>query len=462
MSITPIGIVYIFILILLIKKNKFIPLILFCLSAELFIEIGYVISFDAFSMNYRTISEIFLGVYSIKIISHNKKRIKELFLPFTISLFIPIVLLWIFPSEQLASTINVTWDMVLTGYRLEHPVVNSFVLQQTLQFLIELIICSAIYKTFQLKDYENLINSFSNIINLFLVIGIVEFLAKNLFGCNESWGNMIEMFFGKSTSTIYDARLRGVNYELTLFTKEASHYAYCLTIMLLVKIAHNINARKKYLFDKWMLLNIVLLLFSMSFSSILFGSFLLIVLILYRWYIIKPKSVKVEKIIIFIGVLFLLGSLSSIVSGLSDTGFFSRRILSAIQEVNIVTTDQWETSTESLEWSNRVRMLSVFKTVMLFFYRPIFGYGLGAVCSHGATSMLLSGIGIIGTYLWSKIYFFSNTYKRVFGINNRIYLLSFIMFMSINMLNSLGLRPFYELSAIVVAICLNFIFKRQK
>lgn len=462
MSITPIGIIYIYIFVQLIWKGKFIPLILFCLSAELFIEIGYIVSFGAFSVDYQIIPEVFLGIYSIKIVLNAKKRVKELILPFIISLFIPIILLLLFPSEQLASTINVTWDMVLKGYRLEHPVVNSFVLQQTFQFLIELLICCAIYKTFQLKDYQKLINSFSNIVNCFLVIGLVEFLVKNVFGMSEFWGNMIEILFGKSSSTIYDARVRSGNYELTLFTKEASHYAYCLTIMLLVKVAHNINARKNCLFDKWTILNVVLLLFSMSFSSILFGSFLLIVLILYRWYIIKPKWVKLEKMLIFIGVLFLLGSLSSIISGLSDSGFFSRRILSAIQEVNIVTTDQWKTSTESLEWSNRVRMLSVFKTIMLFFYRPIFGYGLGAVCSHGATSMLLSGIGIVGTYLWSKIYFFSNTYKRVFGENNKIFLLSFIIFMSINMLNSLGLRPFYELSAIVVAICLNFIFKRQK
>lgn len=461
MSITPIGIVYFFVLILLIRKNKFIPLVLLCLSAELFVEIGYVISFGSLQINYGKISEIVLGIYSIFII-YNNKQIKEQFFPFIMSLFIPIILLLIFPSEQLAATINVSWDMVLNGYRLEHPVVNSFVLQQTLQFLIELLICSAIYKTFQLKDYEHLISIFSKIINCFLVIGFVEFLAKNLFGCNESWGNVIEMFFGKSTSTIYDARVRGGNYELTLFTKEASHYAYCLTIMLLVKIAHNINARKKYLFDKWILLNIVLLLFSMSFSSVLFGLFLFLVLLLYRWYVIVPNSIKVEKTIFTIVIIFLLGSLSSIISGLSDSGFFSRRILSAIQEVNVITTNEWETSTESLEWSNRVRMLSVFKTVMLFLDRPIFGYGLGSVCSHGATSMLLSGIGIVGTYLWSKIYFFSNTYKRVFGISNRIYLLSFIMFMSINMLNSLGLRPFYELSAIVAAISLNFIFKRQK
>lgn len=152
MSITPIGIVYFFVLILLIRKNKFIPLVLLCLSAELFVEIGYVISFGSLQINSGKISEIVLGIYSIFII-YNNKQIKEQFFPFIMSLFIPIILLLIFPSEQLAATINVSWDMVLNGYRLEHPVVNSFVLQQTLQFLIELLICSAIYKTFQLKDY---------------------------------------------------------------------------------------------------------------------------------------------------------------------------------------------------------------------------------------------------------------------------------------------------------------------
>lgn len=441
--------------VLLFKKNTHSNLFAYCFCMELFVEIGYAVNLGGYPVNYRTIAEIVLALYCL---FNFKYYITKQYVYYLILLFLPIFLLLVFPSNELVSTIDVTWDNVLRGEKsLSNPRVNSFVLQQTFQFVLEFIICISILQHYRKNDYVMLLNKLSKIVNIFLVVGLVEFVARNFLGLNESWGNFLENTFGTSSSTIFESRLRGSTYELTLFTKEASHYAYCLTIMLLIKISSNIMNRKK-LIDKWVAFNIMLMVFAMSFSVLLFGLFLIFVILHYRWDVIKPKSIRTEKIFLIFAIFTFGLYISAFMAGLSEDNFFSRRILSAIEEINVVTTDEWKYSNTSLEWSNRVRMLSSYQTILTFLHRPLFGYGLGAVCSHGATTMLLSGLGVVGTYFWSKTYFFSQYLKKNFGKMTNSYKYSYFMFMGVNLLNSQGVRPFYELSAIVVIISLTFIF----
>ena len=69
--------------------------------------------------------------------------------------------------------------------------------------------------------------------------------------------------------------------------------------------------------------------------------------------------------------------------------------------------------------------------------------------------MLLSGIGIIGTYLWTKLSFYASNLSIQ---NKKYYTLGVIVFLIINLLNSMWLRPFYELSVLIWMISLNIIF----
>ena len=104
-------------------------------------------------------------------------------------------------------------------------------------------------------------------------------------------------------------------------------------------------------------------------------------------------------------------------------------------------------------------MLSVFETLKLIIYRPIFGFGTGAVTSHGSSSMLLAGVGILGMLFWFKVVF----YGKISGFNNKYlyksgYLGVISIWFMINMLNSMGLRPFYEMSALILVLVFRNLF----
>ena len=117
---------------------------------------------------------------------------------------------------------------------------------------------------------------------------------------------------------------------------------------------------------------------------------------------------------------------------------------------------------DSLDWSNRVRLLSIYQTILAFLHRPLFGYGVGAVCCHGATAMMLAGCGIVGVYYWAKFYFFSRTIQTKFHPNKKGYLISILVFLFVTVFYSNGVKAFYELSAIMLVICFSVIFTQRK
>ena len=466
MSITIAGILFFVYLIYLLLEAKltFYNLFVFTLFCEMYIEIGYAIQIGGF-INYRTIAEFVLFLFCLNNINLRAipNRILVAYVTLMIALVIPVLQLFFFPSDQLVAIVGNEWDKILVeGASPKHPVLNGYVVQMLIQFGIQGIVLVYMLTNFEKISYLRLMCKIDQMINCMLILGLLEFVIVSVFRQNELWGTIKLGVFGFSEGTYWTNRMRAGLYELTLFTKETSHYANVLLYSFFFKSAYNLVIKKRII-DKYLILNFMIMAVGMSFSSLLCAFCIFVVLMAYRWRILRPSTRRYEQTLIMFSILFLLVLFSTIISTLNSEGFFSRRIVSLIEEIDIVTSNMWMLpGVDSLEWSNRVRLLSIYQTLLAFIHRPLFGYGIGAVCCHGATAMMLAGCGVIGLYVWSKFVFFSQPLIKIYRPEKVGYLISFLMFLFVTIFYSNGVKAFYELSAIMLAISFCVIFSKRK
>ena len=457
MSTTPAGIFFLLLALFLFlkRRNTLMNLLLLCATADLFIEMGY--SFIIMGTSFTHYDFCLFCLFSYCFLGFCKRTFRPTKTLFTLNILyvLPIIILLVFPSDVLiADSFRVTWDDVLSGASPVHPAITNRVLKYTLCFIFSSFIAYSIFVKFSWDNYRCFIIRFSKVINVFLFLGIIEFVLKNVLGNISLWGNVTEFFFGESSSTVFEARLRGNSYELNLFTKEASHYAYTLFLCLVVKLTSNILIGKPHGLSLSIFVCMFLMVLSTSFSTVMFLSAFWIIYLLYRWYVLCPKTMRYEKVALFITAVF---GFSSVVAYLSanDDAFVIGRFLNFM--------DNWEfyfdiNNTLTLgDGSTYVRIMSVMQTFFAFGQRPLWGFSLGALACHGATAMFLSGIGIVGVYYWTKFYFFTFSIYKARNGHKYIYLALILIYFLVNLLNSVGLRPFYDMSLITVIVCYNII-----
>lgn len=461
MEITPIGFLFLLVILFLLcrKKHQFENLIVLCVITEIFIEMGFVFSVGTSTFFYSALIEDVIVIYSLFHIPSIRKRTDKTWGILIICYFVPVVLLALFPSNELVTPSGVRWDdVVFEGESLTRPVVNGTVLKMTTKFSIYTVMAIYANATFTTHHYQRILHKLSIGMKFFLILGIAEFVIKNILDGNTIWGHTLETLFGTSEFTVYEARLRGGTYELNLFTKEASHYAYALFLMPIIILADNLIQGKKNGISLSIFICIILSLISTSFSTLLFVFAFFYIFLLYRWGIQKPKTMKIEKILLTIGIIVVLSFTTIILTMYSD-GFVTGRLLNLTENFSdFATTDVQYRGNDSGDSSTQIRTLSIIQTLLTFLSRPVFGVSLMSTSSHGATSLLLEGIGIVGVYFWTRCYFFLCPLKQVLTPQKTLFLLSIIIFFCVNLLNSLVLRPFYELTAYTMAICFIFIF----
>ena len=464
MSINIFSILLLIVIVWIIIKNrglkkKLLNMTLLTVFLELYVEMGYFINIKGTLISYRTIGEMFLLFISIlSLVKLHKIKINKNVFFLICIIIIGIINLILIPAKVKTANGNISWDDFIMGQSFEYINFNFFVVQEALQMIVFIINVLAIYNIFEKEDYKEMLIKFSRIIKIILIFGLVEFVIKYILHSNI-YNEISNIIFGKAEASVLVLKERGTGYILQGFTTEASHYAYVLMVSTIILFASNQMTNKE---KKWIGICIFLMCTSMSFSSILFVFGLSVIYILYRISNTKTNKIKIIKIfLIFLIILIMMGivifNFSNIFNNLSENNFLQRRLKSLIQEIELIFNGEWTTSTESLEWSNRVRLVSSFETLRLIKYRPLFGLGIASVTSHGSTTMLLAGIGVLGSYFWTKYIFFSLK-NNLCNVNRIYYDLAIVTWFLINMLNSMGLRPFYELSSVFLMEAFIIIF----
>lgn len=435
------------------EKNKFFYLIPLTFFYESYLEVGYFFRIGSTEVGYSFIYNLFLFVYLIVFFA--KKRIqKSLFyqgLVLILSILIGNFLLIIFPTLVRTANINISWDEKVIKPDLVFETIHatSFNILNIFYAINYVLLFFAILIVFRRDKYKLIISSMNRLVNVILSIGIIEVIIKYIFK-SDIYNAFLNFIFGISSSTYLKITNRGNGFLLQGFTQESSHYVYVLFILFFLTFSSFVLSRKKN--DLYKILIIIFLLAtSMSFSSLIYMIAILNIIML--WIFRRSNSqrkifVATFQIILFILLLFIIiNILPPFINKLDVTGFWGRRITSLFEEISMVTSGNWKYSSTSLEWSNRVRILSIYENLRIFLIRPVFGFGLGSVTSHSSTSMLLSGAGIISVFLWIRFNFLFKKIKKTYE-----YTIVIIIFLIVNTFNSLALRPFFDISAILFSL----------
>lgn len=448
-------------------KEFYMKLLMITLINECFIQMGYFIRIGTAEISYRTVCELLLLCISVLLIF--KIKINRSNFKFSLN-FLAICIFGILhiiiqPSNILAANINVSWDDYLSvGEQFEKIHFVPYISLEFFSMFIFIISIMTIYSLYTYEELNNFLWKFCKWSKVMLIIGCIEAITKYIFNSNL-YNSFCNFIFGVSYATNLEITSRGSGLILQGLTKEGSHYIYVLFIIIIAIYTEYKNKRENK--NKlYLIISVALGVLAMSFSLLLFG--VGIILMGYFYWIRSSSTVQIKLlkkflliicVIVVIFLIILMGT--SLINGMSTNinNFWSRRIVSVFEELQLIFSGRWKTATTALEWSNRSRLLSVFETLKLIIYRPILGFGTGAVTSHGSSSMLLAGVGTLGTLCWFKVVF----YGKISGFNNKYlyksgYLAVISIWFMINMLNSMGLRPFYEMSALILVLVFRNLF----
>ena len=463
MDFTPLGFVYILLIgvILIFRRDLFFSMFLLYLVSSVFLRMGYVFSFGNTFVDFEGITLFILVVYSLVCYAAPRKSVSRWWILLVCSYIIPIVLLTIIPSDILVAGFGNMWDLVLAGSAsLSHPKITNFVLGTSLKYILTTFIVLYIYRHWKSNDYKQLVSRFVLIAKLFLILGVIELLAKNIFHYNAEWGEMLLWMFGERESTIYEGRMRGNTYELNLFTLEASHYAYILFVICIAFMANNIMTKKKRIVDMFVIVAVLLMLMSTSFSVAYILPSLILFYLLYRWYVAVPSSATFEKVVVIGCIIIISLSASSILAAQSD-GFVERRFINFVENFSGFTDTEVSFGAQLGDGSTQVRMIATIQALMAFSHRPIFGYSLMTVHSHSALPTYLAGVGIFGLICWIVFYFYKTPlYKYLHPIKS-VYILAIIILLITNLLGG-DRHIFSGAILILIVICFNYIYSGKQ
>lgn len=467
MELCPAGIICIIISIVIILRNKdfFFNMVIFAAVMQIFFGKGFFVKIGETALALENLPFLILAAYSF---AHFKfdmaKQIQQNMLTLLCCYCLSLLLLAIFPSDAWVATGNVQWDdIVFEGATPLHPTITSYVIQTTIKFISCLFIYLFIYNCWKKDDYKKILDKLSHIANYFLILGIVEFVVKNLLRLNDTWGDLCRIIFGEAKNTVYAGRLRGFFYELNLFTREASHYAYSLFCVAVIKYADNIVNNRKKKVDNWILLCFVLMLLSTSFQSVSLILTFSFIFFSYRWGILRPSTMKAEMIVT--GVLILFLSLSSFALSFSEDSFIGNRINIMIDNFDSYFTfdiafNHIDTHGDG---STFIRLLSIMQTFKLFLERPFFGYSLGTLTCHGATAAFLSHVGVVGFICWLNYYMLKCPLFKKIAPRVLPFFIGMMSYLICNFFGgAVGTSSFYLMMPLVFSVSFCFIYQKHE
>lgn len=462
MGFSPAGILYIsFIFYLIVSKRHFFAhLVFLCVVTEMFLQMGVIVKIGNYTMEMKNLSEDILILYCIAHINKIPPRLKKGWILLIISYIIPMLLLIFFPSNALVANMSVSWDKILLdGASPVHPIINGEVIKAVFKVILFSFVTLYLFIHWGETEFSWLIKRLSKISTIFMLLGLLEFLIRNILGLNEVWGSFLLFFFGDTESTVYEGHLRGDVYGLNLFTREPAAYSMTLFLVLVIKMAVNRLNGEKRIIDWTIGLGVFLMILSTSMSAYIYVVIFFVLYLLYRWIIKCPKYMKYEKILLFI-VLSLVSSSAIYYLGLSDD-YVAQRISNIINNLDSFLAVDWDYSSVG-DKSSQVRLLSIVQTFVVFLERPIFGYSLFSIVCHGATPQYLAGVGLFGMVCWIRFYYYLIPLRLLMSPQKNAYILCIILYVITVLFGGWLIRPYYDLMLIIYVISCCFLFSNIK
>lgn len=446
--------------------------ILICaMVIQLMVERGYFLKIGSFQLTYGNFCTIYIFFISLIFLYSGKVVVKKNQVLAWITTFIILLLGWFFlifnPTNAVGGNFDIDWDQILVNNApLQNIVFTKSMITIIIQVLFFLCISFTAYAKFKKSEWLEIYGSVLKISNSIFVLNMIELVTKYIFHSNI-YTNVIDKVLGITRATSTELILRGNGFGLSGLTKEPSHYAFVLIVLLLLNFAdlyrnhsQKYNKRIKLI----SLLIIVELCLMMSFSALYFGACLLLIMGCKLLYDKANVRVAIFFVIISIIIVVMVIATSNLMANsLNETSFWGRRLLSLQQEKSLVFNHEWLSTTapNALEWSNRVRLGSTYETLILLKYRPLIGLGFASVTAHSSLAMLLSGCGIIGLLAYLNTLFWIRN-CNIFNYNKVFYFLLIFLYCLLNLFNSLAFSPFMDCWVMLVALAFLILSKSKE
>jgi len=444
------------------NKALFCRMLALTIVVELMIERGYFIRVGSQQVAYRTICEVVMACVSLGTLISQRVRMDRRNILNLMALIVALVIGWsmlvVFPSEATGATLEMSWDEILVEHipRQSIRFLPSMFLEivQVLMFLLIILTCVSYLER---RDWAYVMNRVIKGITPILFVCLLEVVTVYVFH-SDIFHVISDYVLGNSLSTQTSILGRGSGYVLMGFTKEASHFASAITVLLMMDLVQLFMRRPLALRSDYRRgfrigVCVGILVLSMSFSSLYFGFCLLVLILLLASERRGRSSLRVLFVLTFAAALVMLffAMLPYIATQMNGDGFWGRRIKSVAEELDLITSGQWLYASTALEWSNRVRLGSTYETIKLIAYRPLFGLGLASTTAHSSIAMLLSGCGIVGTFLYLRNMFWWKSLELPIR-NKGLYASLIVVYLAFTLLNSLSLRPYYECWCIMLVV----------
>ena len=260
-----------------------------------------------------------------------------------------------------------------------------------------------------------------------IIYCLFEFLYNNIVS-NNNLIKFVTFIFGDTGSQYTRLVKRGGIFCIQGFNKEPSHVAIAFLILqVIILLSKDLASVKKTLHS-------VLIVSIMIFSGAFTGALCAVISVII--YIVTLKKIQMINCIVGIGILFLilLGIGISVKNSLLQyylmrVGNFLGILKYAYPAMNKndallkVQNIQYYFSNGGNSGSEYIRLSSILYNLDLFYQNILLGVGLGATNAQGMIPSILANIGIIGSFLWSKVIFYGKSIK---GITNKLILIIII------------------------------------
>lgn len=329
-----------------------------------------------------------LAVYFI----YKKGKVKkmQIYLAFflLLSVFIGIIHTMLVQPVSQIRDYSGNWDSYVYGTsNLSYAVISWQSVLMTIRLILFIIISFTIIYISNEESYK-ITNKCIKLTKFHILYAFIEVLTKYTLKVN--WMTQLKNFIlGVGHSTYISFIVRGSGISINGLTREPSHLSEALFLFIVLCILSEEIRSNKF----WIMLAIFVMLFSMSFSTVMYG-FILIILYIY------VNQIKIKwNLKMMLGSFIIFTALSIAIYVCLNNDYYSNRISGFLDDANIIFS-----GVESFKYtqitSSKVRLLGIRKTFDAFLERPLFGFGIGtAYCNSGIVS-LLSNIGIISTLIW--------------------------------------------------------------
>lgn len=457
MNITIGGIITIlFILALFFKnisslKKMFFSFFSASIITNIIFDLGYFMKLGSTEIAYNYIFSIILFPISILIISkyYKKSNIPFLILLFMGSILISFTISIITKRSIVSVPYNSLWDNYFDTTKTLPSLRND--ISQFIKMIIRIILFFLNLWAFSCIIEPKLIKkliSITTTCSLILIIYYFFELAFNNFVSYTSLRSFVQFVFGKSSSS-YDSPRQFLNiYPPLLFNNEPSSTSFTMFILAINCIASSKLIKKTHLIYTFIYL--FGLLFSGSFSSLIYF-FLIITILIFT----SKHSIRWIITALIFGVPFLITIMN----------VYSNRIQNIFYYISLFNNSQ---PAVLPKLSEIIRLYSIYNNLKIFFSYPLFGVGLGVCYSFSGFITTLCNIGLIGTFLWSKIV--SSSCKNLKFHKSSIIFGFFIFFMSFLFTGHMGIMVYLEKSLYLFIITTltckkevkNFLFNEFK